>query len=75
LETKQTLIVAVGGADYLSKAGIARRFDVSTRTVDRWKDDPKLEFPAADLTIRQREYRKVATIEAWERRRAIAPST
>jgi hypothetical protein len=75
LETKQTLIVAVGGVDFLSKTGIARRFDVSTRTVDRWKDNPKLEFPAADLTINGREYRKVATIEAWERRRAIAPST
>jgi hypothetical protein len=75
LETKQTLIVATGGVDYLSKAGIARRFDVSTRTVDRWKANSKLGFPPADLVINQREYHKLKTVEAWERKRATAPST
>jgi DNA-binding transcriptional regulator YiaG len=72
MEIKSALIVAAGGVDYLSKTGLAHRYNVSTRTVDRWKDNPKLEFPPPDLVINQREYRKVATIEAWERKRATA---
>jgi hypothetical protein len=70
MEIKHALIVAAGGVDYLSKAGLAHRYSVSTRTVDRWKANPKLEFPPPDLVINAREYRKVTTIEAWERRRA-----
>jgi hypothetical protein len=69
---QQTLVVSTGGADFLSKAGIAHRYNVDPRTVDRWKKNPKLGFPPPDLVINQREYRKVATIEAWERRRATA---
>jgi hypothetical protein len=72
---QQALVVTTGGADYLSKAGLAHRYNVTTRTVDRWKDNPKLEFPPPDLVINQREYRKVTTVEAWERKRATAPST
>jgi DNA-binding transcriptional regulator YiaG len=75
METKTALVVATGGSDYLSKAGIARRFDVSTRTIDRWKRNKKLDFPPADLVINQREYHKLKTVEQWERRRATAPST
>jgi DNA-binding transcriptional regulator YiaG len=74
METKQTLIVATGASDYLSKAGIARRFDVSVRTIDRWKRNKKLDFPPADLVINQREYHKLKTVEAWERKRATASS-
>jgi len=67
---QQTLVVTTGGADYLSKAGLAHRYDVTTRTVDRWKKNKKLGFPPPDLVINKREYRKVNTIEAWERKRA-----
>jgi hypothetical protein len=72
---QQTLVVTTGGADYLSKSGLAHRYSVTTRTVDRWKANPKLEFPPPDLVINQREYRKLETIEAWERRRATASNT
>jgi hypothetical protein len=72
---QQALVVTTGGADYLSKNGLARRYNVTTRTVDRWKANSNLDFPKPDLIINQREYRKVATIEAWERRRATASST
>jgi hypothetical protein len=72
---QQALVVTTGGADYLSKAGLAHRYNVTTRTVDRWKENSKLGFPPPDLVINKREYRKVATIEAWERRRAIASAT
>jgi hypothetical protein len=74
METKQTLVVATGGVDYLSKIGLAHRYDVTVRTIDRWKCDKTLKFPPPDLVINHREYRKVATIEAWERKRATAPN-
>jgi hypothetical protein len=73
--TRQALVVTTGGGDYLSKAGIALRYDITIRTVDRWKDDPRLDFPAPDLVINHREYRKVTTMEKWERRRSIASAT
>jgi DNA-binding transcriptional regulator YiaG len=72
---KQQAPVMPGGAGFLSKSGVARRYSVSTRTVDRWKGNPKLEFPPADLTILNREYRSVSTMEKWERRRAIVSAT
>jgi hypothetical protein len=74
MEIKHALVVTAGGVDYLSKIGLAHRYSVSTRTVDRWKDNPKLNFPPPDLVINQREYRKVTTIEAWERKRATTPT-
>ena len=70
---QQTLVVTTGGVDYLSKSGLAHRYNVTTRTVDRWKADPRLNFPPPDLVINQREYRKVTTVEQWERKRATAP--
>ena len=76
MQVKQAaLVVSTGGVDYLSKSGLAHRYNVTTRTVDRWKDNPKLNFPRADLIVNRREYRKVTTIEAWERKRATAPNT
>jgi hypothetical protein len=76
MQVKQAaLVVSTGGVDYLSKSGLAHRYNVTTRTVDRWKNNSKLKFPPPDLVINQREYRKVTTIEAWERKRATAPNT
>jgi hypothetical protein len=39
---------------YLSKRGVATRYNVTRRTVDRWKG--KKIIPPADLTINGREY-------------------
>jgi hypothetical protein len=72
---QQALVVTTGGADYLSKAGLAHRYNVTTRTVDRWKNNEALNFPKPDLIVLGREYRKVETIETWERQRAIASIT
>jgi len=69
------LVVSTGGVDYLSKSGLAHRYNVTTRTVDRWKNNKALSFPKADLIVLGREYRKVTTIEAWERKRATASNT
>ena len=75
MQVKQALVVTTGGVDYLSKSGLAHRYKVTTRTVDRWKNNPALNFPKADLIVLGREYRKVETIETWERQRAIASIT
>jgi hypothetical protein len=72
---KQQAPVMPGGAGFLSKSGVARRYNVTPRTVDRWKGNPKLEFPPADLVINNREYHGIETLESWERRRAIASVT
>lgn len=34
------------GREYLSKKSVANLCDVSTRTIDRWSNDPMLDFPA-----------------------------
>ena len=72
---KQQAPVMPCGAGFLSKSGVARRYNVTPRTVDRWKDNPELEFPPADLRINNREYHQIETLESWERRRAIASVT
>jgi hypothetical protein len=66
--------VKVGGSGFLSKRAIADRYDVTVRSVDRWKKNPKLQFPPPDLVINDREYRRLSTMEKWERRRATATS-
>jgi len=70
--TRQALVVTAGGSDFFSKSGLAHRYNVSTRTVDRWKNDPRLDFPKPDLIINGREYYRIETIERWERARATA---
>jgi len=72
---KQQAPVMPGGAGFLSKAGVARRYNVTPRTVDRWKKNPRLQFPPPDLVINDREYRQIETLESWERRRAVASAT
>jgi hypothetical protein len=67
--------VTPGGGGFLSKAAVAKRYGVRVRTIDRWKGNPKLEFPPPDFTINDREYRSVSTMEKWERQRAIASAT
>jgi hypothetical protein len=52
MQVKQAaLVVSTGGVDYLSKSGLAHRYNVTTRTVDRWKNNKALNFPKADLIV------------------------
>jgi hypothetical protein len=60
------------GDTHLSTPRVAARYNVTTRTIERWEDDEVLEFPAPDLRINHRKYWKVKTLERWERRRAVA---
>jgi hypothetical protein len=46
---------------------VAARYGVASRTVERWQQDPKLEFPKP-LVINTRKYWSVRDLESWERR-------
>jgi lipopolysaccharide export system protein LptC len=60
------------GDVHLSTPRVAARYDVSTRTIERWEEDEDLEFPEPDLRIYKRKYWKVKTLERWERARAAS---
>jgi predicted DNA-binding transcriptional regulator AlpA len=52
---------------YLSKPELARRYGVSSRTIDRWRTDGL--FPAPDITLPSGAPRwRDATVTAHERR-------
>jgi len=59
-------------SDYMPDALVAARYKVTTRTIDRWDQDPDLEFPEA-MRVNGRKYRSVKQLELWERRRAASP--
>jgi hypothetical protein len=54
---------------FLTRRQQARRYGVSTRTIDRWSDDDNLGLPA-EIDIAGRKYRKLPDLETWERARA-----
>ena len=53
----------------LSDRRVAERYDVSTRTLWRWDGTPGLGFPPP-IYIRDRRYREVAKLDAWDRANA-----
>jgi hypothetical protein len=63
---------------WLSKRLQADRYNKSTRTIDRWARDPKLNYPTQTY-FNGRPHSSVAQHEAWERSCALAraadPST
>jgi hypothetical protein len=59
-ETKPVLI---------ADARVAERYDVSTRTLARWDQIPDLGFPPP-VYIRERRYRELVKLEAWDRANA-----
>ena len=50
---------------------VAERYSVTTRSIERWEEDPKLCFPRP-LVINKRKYWAVVDLVTWERRRAAA---
>jgi hypothetical protein len=49
----------------------AERYGVSTRTIERWRDDPKLNFPKPD-NVNGRNYDWLSKLVRWDRQRAAA---
>jgi hypothetical protein len=54
--------------DLLPDRLVAARYKVTTRTIDRWDQQPELGFPRA-LRINNRKYRRVNELARWERQR------
>jgi hypothetical protein len=44
---------------------VSERYNVTTRTLDRWDRRPEMGFPAA-LKINNRKYRSEAELSAWD---------
>lgn len=57
--------------DLLPDPLVAQRYDVTARTLYRWDDQPKLNFPKP-IRINGRKYRSVRDLENWERQRVAA---
>jgi hypothetical protein len=55
---------------WLRNSQLADYFGVSLMTVWRWKNDPKLKFPAARL-INGIEYNNFKSVDAWMRTRPV----
>jgi hypothetical protein len=53
----------------LRKRATADRYDVSTKSIDRWVEDPRLGFPAP-FYINSLPYWNEDELIAWERSRA-----
>jgi DNA-binding transcriptional MerR regulator len=49
----------------LPQRHVAERYGVSTRTIIRWEQDPRLAFPPV-VVIRKRRYYDAAALEAWD---------
>ena len=45
---------------------VARRFNVVSRTIERWEQDPELNFPKP-LVVNGRKYWRREEVEHWER--------
>ena len=45
---------------------VAKQFGVTTRTIDRWDEDPELDFPKA-VEINGRKYRRSNEIRVFQR--------
>jgi len=49
----------------------AERYGVSTRTIERWRGDAKLNFPQPD-SVNGRNYDRLSELVRWDRQRAAA---
>jgi hypothetical protein len=58
----------------LTTPKVADRYGVTTRSVERWGLDPKLQFPRP-LLINRRKYWDENELQIWERKRATSAAT
>jgi hypothetical protein len=55
------------GKRYRSKGAVAQRYGKHPKTIDRWLNDPKLNFPRPDLVINRREHWLDETLDRFDR--------
>jgi hypothetical protein len=53
----------------LPAVAVAQRYGVVVRTLDRWLDDPELNFPEPEV-LNHRRYWWLSELREWERNRA-----
>ncbi|MCC3247431.1 DNA-binding protein [Methylocystis sp. WRRC1] len=56
-------------SELMGTSALAKALGVSTRTVDRWWNDPNVGFPAPTI-INRRKYFSAAEVRAWRARMA-----
>ena len=49
---------------------VCERYDVCSKTISRWGDDDKMDFPKPTV-IRGRKYFDEAELSAWEKAQAV----
>jgi hypothetical protein len=52
----------------LPTVAVARRYDVVPRTIDRWAEDPELDFPPPEV-INRRRYWDEDALDGWDQAR------
>jgi hypothetical protein len=52
----------------LTSGALAARYGVVVRTIDRWAEDPKLNFPKP-IIVNRRRYWSAAELDQWDRSR------
>jgi hypothetical protein len=71
LESRLTFTPDVTAIDdrLLTDPLVAKRYNVSARTIQRWDSQPELHFPAP-LLVNGKKYRRLSALQKWERLRA-----
>jgi hypothetical protein len=59
---------------YRRKSEVAARYGVSTKTIERWREDPDLKFPRG-IDINGREYFPENELNDFDARRAVRGQT
>jgi hypothetical protein len=54
---------------FLSRRQQADRYGKCIKTIERWGDDPSLNFPA-EVDTNGHKFRALSKLETWERKRA-----
>jgi hypothetical protein len=67
--SRPSRLIQEGEDQLLPDPKVAERYGVSPRTLPRWDADAELGFPPR-IKIRDRNYRRLSQLLAWERRRA-----
>ena len=65
----------IAGKLYHSRGLVAARYNRNSRTIDRWRRDPRVNFPPPDITLLDRDYWSEETLDAFDERRAAELET
>jgi predicted DNA-binding transcriptional regulator AlpA len=58
-------------SDYLPEEVVCERYGRGPKTIRRWVEDGRINFPPPKMLVRGRRYYQMTDIEAWERRQTV----